>query len=379
VQGEESADKFLPRLEAAFAAPVFYPSRAPAFAPTVAEALPGRLPPLRGDAPTLVAGLLKPGATSVGLTVEGTVAGRKMTVEVNEAIPAADVTNYFLVGLLHQWRNADRTAPALVRADRTLASAYEQTRLAREDLLTQAYWGLEKNHLDAAAKLFEAARKLDPRDPEPAAGLRIVAKLKDGQITREQIRKQLSDPSQIGVRIGQGGMTRGQMAQLAEEQPPPPAGIPGGPPQPVPGGPPPAGIPANPPVPGITGAPPQGDSMELERRRRQVQEQQVTQVVNDTIARARQLINGDPDAAYELLKRQLSAVRENTDLSDKVRATLAGQMESALRWVVAEGALVKQRQENCSGASPSRPGARPRLLAAPTRRRSASASAPSAP
>jgi hypothetical protein len=328
LQGEETAAKFLPRLEAAFAAPVFYPNRAPKFAPEVAEALPTRLPPLRGDAPTLVAGLLKPGAATVGLTVDGVVAGRKVTVEAKAAVPAADATNYFLVSLVHQWKHADRTAPALVRADRGLALAYEQTRLAREEVLTQAHWALSQNQLDAAAKLFEAARKFDPRDPEPATGLKVVAKLKDGQITREQIRQQLSDPSQVGVRIANGNVVRDQLAKLVQEQPVPPPPTPGATP-PAPPAPPPAA----------------SDLLDLERRRRQVQEQQVTQIVDDTIARARQLINSDPEAAYDLLKRQLTSVRENTDLSDRVRATLANRLESQLRWAVAEGARVKQQQE----------------------------------
>src|SRR5262249_51617523 len=153
-------------------APVFYPSatRKAELSANVVEALPAKLPPLRGDAPTLVVGTMKP-AEKVGLKVEGTVAGRKVAVEVSEPVPAADVGNYFLVAMVDQWRHGDRTAPALVRADRGLAMCYEQTRLTRDEMLTQAHWALSQNQLDAAAKLFEAARKIDPRDGEAQTGL----------------------------------------------------------------------------------------------------------------------------------------------------------------------------------------------------------------
>ena len=126
------------------------------------------------------------------------------TLTISEPVPAADAGNYFLVQLVHQWQSADRSAPALVRADRSLALSFEQTRLARDEVLTQAHWALSQNQLDAAGKLFEAARKIDPRDAEPKSGLKVVARLKDGQITRDQLRQQLSDPKQIAVRFAKG-------------------------------------------------------------------------------------------------------------------------------------------------------------------------------
>lgn len=325
--GEESPTKFMPKLIAAFDAPVFFPTSTK-FSAEIAEALPVRLPPLRGDAPTLVAGILKPGAKNVGVVAEGILAGRKHTVSITEAVPASELSNYFLVNLVHQWQNADKTAPALIRADRSLALAYEQTRLARDEVLSQAHWALSQNQLDAAGKLFEAARKIDPRDKEPQTGLKVVARLKDGQITREQLRQQLSDPKAIGLRVSKGEagtvqFVREKLDELAKD-------------------------PTNPPVAGNVppSAPPAGgDLADLERRRRQVQEQQVTQIVDETIARARQLVHSDPDAAYDLLKRQLTSVRENSDLGDRVRATLSARLEAALRSAVAQGTLVRQQQE----------------------------------
>ena len=286
--GEESAKKFLPKLTAAFNAPIFYPTKT-TFSAEVAAALPTRLPPLRGDAPTLVAGLLKPGAKTVGVTAEGSIAGQRYTVTVSEAVPAADATNYFLVGLVRQWQSADRTAPALVRADRSLALAYEQTRLARDELLTQANWALSQNQLDAAGKLFEAAGKFDPTDNEPKSGLKVVARLKDGEITREQLRQQLSDPKQFAIRFANGAeakLTPDQLVKLSQQTPP---------------------VPETAPVPGTAPAtpPPGGDLLDQQRRRQLVQEQQMTQVVDDVIARAKREIKSDPDVAYDLLKRQL--------------------------------------------------------------------------
>jgi hypothetical protein len=331
--GEESPEKFIPKLTKALDAPIFYPSKA-AYSAEVAEALPTRLPPLRGDAPTLVAGLLKTGTKSIAVTAEGTLAGKRHTLTVSDAVPAPDASNYFLVGLVGQWQASDRTAPALIRADRSLALSYEQTRLARDEVLTQAHWALSQNQLDAATKLFDAALKFDPQDAEPKTGLKLVARLKDGKITRDQLREQLSDPKQIAVRIekGEGSsvrLTQDQMAKLVgkDEQPPPP---------PAEGLPPPTPAPA---------PAPSGDLLEQERRRRLVQEQQVTQIVDDVIARARREVRVDPDVAYDLLKRQLASVRENTDLGDRVRATLAARLEGALRAAVAEGTAVRQSQQ----------------------------------
>ncbi len=326
--GEESPEKFLPKLMAAFNAPIFYPTKT-TFSAEVAEALPTRLPPLRGDAPTLVAGLLKPDAKNITVTAEGSLGGQRHTVTISEAVPAADATNYFLIGLVRQWQSADRSAPALVRADRSLALAYEQTRLARDELLTQAHWALSQNQLDGAGKLFKAAHELDPADNEPKSGLKVVARLKDGEITREQIRQQLSDPKQFAVRFANGAdakLTPDQLMKLSQEQPP---------------------MPETAPVPGTVPAPPPagGDLLDQQRRRQLVQEQQMAQVVDDVIARSRLEIKSDPDVAYDLLKRQLASIRENTDLSDRVRATLAARLEGALRSAVAEGTRVRQAQQ----------------------------------
>src|SRR5208337_1542117 len=58
------------RLTEAVAAPILYPSKFELSKTVVAEMYPNRLPPLRGDAPTLVVGKLK-AAEKLSYTIEG--------------------------------------------------------------------------------------------------------------------------------------------------------------------------------------------------------------------------------------------------------------------------------------------------------------------
>jgi tetratricopeptide (TPR) repeat protein len=321
---EKPAD-FVKRLHESLVAPVLYPTKA-LFSADVTQLLPTRLPPLRGDVPTLVAGRMKP-ADALAWKVEGTVAGRAVVAEASETVTPPEMTNYFLVSLVNQWSNADKSAPARMRADRGLAQEFERVRLAHDEFLNDAHWALSQNNWGAAEKLFQSARKIDPRDVEATAGLKVVEKLKTGKISRAQLRETLNDTKAIGTRFEKGGdvqVVKARVQELAQE--------------PAPTLPPAAGAPANPPVEA-------GNLIDLERRRRAVQEQQLSQLVEDTIRRARELINSDPDTAYDLLKRQLGSVRENTDLTDAVRATLAGRLESAMRTTQQQGIIVKQNQE----------------------------------
>ena len=45
--------------------------------------------------------------------------------------------------------------------------------------------------VDAAGRLFDQAKKVDPSDQEAAGGLKLVSLLKDGKVTKGQLRKQL--------------------------------------------------------------------------------------------------------------------------------------------------------------------------------------------
>src|SRR5260370_39080981 len=103
----------------------------------VSEFFPSQLPPLRADAPTLgLGGFLQTGK-SLAYTVQGTVAGRPVSISMNDPVVDSEVDNFFLVGLYDQWKSA-KDQPAMMHADRTLASAYQLNNLACEDLLAQS-------------------------------------------------------------------------------------------------------------------------------------------------------------------------------------------------------------------------------------------------
>src|SRR5260370_10130322 len=139
----------------------------------------------------------------------------------SEAVAVAEPDNFFLVGMVQQWKNA-KDQPALTRADRALAYAFEQSQLARADLLAGAEWALgealgrknlAQDKLDAANNLFEKAQKLDPNDLEADAGLKLVQKLKKGLLKKEQLEKQLSKLQKPGLH---------DLVQAAEKVQPPP-------------------------------------------------------------------------------------------------------------------------------------------------------------
>ena len=100
--------------------------------------------------------------------------------------------NFFLVNIAGQWQAA-KDRPALLPADRALASAATQHELAREDLLAKAYWALEEDQIDPAFKLFQQAQRLDPHCVEAAAGIDIVAQIRDGKLTKEQLFQQVKE------------------------------------------------------------------------------------------------------------------------------------------------------------------------------------------
>lgn len=197
------------QLRAAVATPVLYPQRV-AYSGEVVDAIPTVLPPLRADAPTLAVGHLKAGQ-NISYTVEGTVAGRTVRIQGSEAIPDAEPDNFFLVSMVEQWKNS-KDQPALNRADRTLAYAYQQGQLARTDLLDQAEWALGQNKLEAAQHLFQQVKKLDPQDVEAEAGLKLVDKLRAGILKKEQLAAQLNKTDEQ--------KNQGPLVQAEEKLPP---------------------------------------------------------------------------------------------------------------------------------------------------------------
>jgi hypothetical protein len=283
--------------------------------PNVVEAFPSTLPPIRSDAPTLVVGKMKEEGP-INYKINGTVQGKEIRVEGTANVTDSDPDNFFLVSMVDQWKN-NKEQPAATRADRVLAYAYEQTRLAQADLLAQAEWAMGQDKLEAAQGLFLQTKKLNPQNIEADAGLKIVDRLKSGAINKEKLREQLAQDKN-GLRA---------ITQATPPQPPPP----------------PPGQ-AQPP------AVEQEDLLSQQRRRIVVEEQRVAALVDEAQRQARRLLSTDPDAARDLLKRAYATVRDNPDLTDRVRLTLSSGLEDTLRNIEVEGARIKQDRERAAQA-----------------------------
>ena len=79
----------------------------------IAYYLPNKLPPLRGDAPTLLVGEIK-ATDTLAYTLKGTVDGQEVTLnKVELKVPAADRDNFFLASMVQQWQAA-KDQPALI-------------------------------------------------------------------------------------------------------------------------------------------------------------------------------------------------------------------------------------------------------------------------
>ena len=323
------------RLQAAVAAPILYPTAFQVSSPQVPERFPTRLPPLRPDAPTLVIGQMDPGA-AIAYSVDGTVAGKEVHVDMTSPAADPELDNFFLVGMFEQWRNA-KDQPALMQADRALAYAQEINQLARAELLAQAEEALGRDKLDAAAKLFAQAKELDPYDVEAEGGLKVVQKLRDGQISKDELRRQFTQRDGMGIRFeksddanGKSGvqMRRDRLDRLlaqAEKNQPPAAAPPT----------------AAPP----TASPPDAAELLKQQKQRQaIEEQRVTQTVDDALREARRELPRDPDYARDLLRRTLAAIRDNVEIGDTIRQGLTNRLENGLRNVDIEGARIKREQ-----------------------------------
>src|SRR5262249_35702837 len=147
----------------ALAQPILYPSKLELPAEVV-EFYPTKLPPLRGDAPTLLIGRMKE-TKSISYTVTGNLGGKEVVVKGTETVNKHEADNYFLISMLAQWKNA-AAQPALIRADRALVFAYENSRMTRDQLLTAAQMALSDNKLDVAGLLYQKVQKLNPPDVE---------------------------------------------------------------------------------------------------------------------------------------------------------------------------------------------------------------------
>ena len=338
---EEKLTDALKRYQEALAAPIMYGAKI-SLPAMVTEVYPRELPPLRGDAPTLIVGRMTPEKgtgplnakgpvpfSALDYSVTGTIAGlaTATTVNVSVDVPMPQADNFFLINMVNQWAKA-QTQPALLRADRALQFAYAQTKVLHQDLLIGAQLAIERNELDGASRLFAEAQKMSPRDGEAAAGLKIVAKLKDGTLTREQIRKQLAQVRE-GERFkmvnGKAQVTKTNfvaVAAIAQVDPKAPKDPKAGA---APGGPTP-------------------DQLQAHRNRVIMEEQKMTQMVEESLRQARRELKANPDGTVEMLRNTLLRVKDHPDLGDRTRDGLASRLQTSLRESATQGRQIQMRQ-----------------------------------
>ncbi|MCE9533370.1 MAG: VWA domain-containing protein, partial [Planctomycetes bacterium] len=312
------------KLNEAMLVPVINPTKFD-FGPTVAEFFPTRLPPLRGDTPTLLVGKFVKGKMPAKL--EGTIDGKVGTVEtkvtVDEVVPPAGVENFFLTAIVRQWSESTmKEMPAMLRSDRTLALAFEQGRLSRDEYLTQAQWALGANQFETAKNLSNAAQKLDPNDAEVKALAKVVAKIDKGELTLEKLRA--ATGQRIGVKFekdenGQMRQVRVNLEEIAWQDP--------------------AVQNPNP-----NNNAPVGDPnalLKAEQARKSILEQQVNLTVQETLARARDLMrSGDPKSAKDLILAQRDSIRSNPDVGEALRNQLIGRMETLMMDIGMRGEVI---------------------------------------
>src|SRR5262249_35312219 len=287
------------------------------FSADVIEVLPATLPPLRSDVPTLVVGRIKEkGKLSCSIT--GIVnRSQEVKLELNEELPGSEPDNFFLATMLQQcW--ARKEHPALLQADRALAFTHEHNVLAREELLAQADMALERNELAAAQRLYDQALQLDPDSVDAKSGQFVVRRLKEGKLTREQLKKLFEPKAGDEVVALVKGKPRHfkidvkkVLAAQREEEAPPPR---------------------------------RGDDQQLEevQRRQAVEDQRNTEVVEDAIREAQRLLRSNPDAAQDLLKQTRQSILDNPDISNRARRLLAERLENEARNARIRGTEIKR-------------------------------------
>src|SRR5262249_48473805 len=184
---------------------------------------------------------------------------------------------------------------------------------------------LEKNQLDAAARLFQEVRQLAPDDSEAEAGIKIVDKLKSGALTPEMLKKKMEqNAGNKGDVLGKdkaSGKTQWAKTDLAKmvaqlEQKPGAVPAPG---VPAPGGPP----NQNPAL--------EQDLLQAHRDRVIIEEQKMTQAVEAAVQMARKDLGNDPDGVLEVLRGLLARVKDHPDLGEKVRGVLISRLDTSLR------------------------------------------------
>lgn len=329
----------LGRLLDAVAAPILYPQSFQFDKGQVAEFFPTQMPPLRSDGSTLVLGRFLKSEKALDYRLQGTVAGQPVSVSMNEPVVAPESDNFFLVGIYDQWKTA-KDQPAMMQADRTLAYAYELNRMTCEELLAQADLVLQPKteaeakaarvspvKLEAAAKLYEQIKKIDPNSLEADGGLKLIDGLRQGKITKDQLRDQIQKDT-TRVRVGKDDKDPSgknlartdrivrlvQQAEAKQEKEIAPATDP-------------------------------NNQLKQQKLRVEIEEQKVTELVDDALRQSRKMLSSDPEGARDLLKRTLDNLRDNPDLTDRIKQSLVNRVSSSLRSTEWEGQRILQDLE----------------------------------
>lgn len=304
--------------------PVIQPTKLTLSTPA-AEVFPTKLPPMRGDTPTLIVGRFEKGKAPKDLQI--TLEGSGPSVTLSHKLPEPTADNFFLGSMVAQWRNSGRSdSPALLRADRTLALAYESTRLAREEFNEQGDWALGAKKFDAAKQLFQAALKLDPEDPRSQAGVRLVDRIQKGEISLDELKK-VSFNTPDGLRVDVRQLALGQDPKKDEPKAEPKAE-------------------PKPEVKDDAKIDP-AQLLKQEEARQKIREQQTNVAVEETLNRARDLLrNGDPKTAKDILVAQRDSIRVVGDVGEVTRQKLLNQIGLLLDEVSTRGdAMIRAKAE----------------------------------
>jgi len=315
IESGETTPQMVAKLDEALKAPVLYPESS-SFGADLAEVLPGKLPPLRTDVPTLVVGKIKEGAkpTEVVYKITGRVAGKALEVGQTLPVPAADDANFFLTQVVGQWRER-KDRPAILQGDRALAFAFEQNRLAMEDALSRGELALRNGRPDAAAKLFRQASQLDPASNEAKAGIKLSDDLTQGRVKAEE----------LAVKMGIPGITL-VAAQAKPEAKPGQAKDEA------------VDLAAN-------------DAVKEVQARRAAAEQQVQKRVNEGIKEAGRQLRESPTVALEDLKRLKDEVEGNIDIGLATRNSLVGRLVREIQKTERDGREIERQQKEFVEAS----------------------------
>ncbi|HEX3314777.1 MAG TPA: hypothetical protein VHR72_07805, partial [Gemmataceae bacterium] len=328
--GSEKLDDVMKRYFAAFTAPILYDAKLTLPA-TVKSVMPTTLPPLRSDSPTLVAGRMAPtDGGNFAFDVQGTPLGSRSQIAWHGSyeLKLPESEHYFLKMLVEQWEKA-KDRPALLRADRALTLAFERTRNAYDELMVTAEMAFDHHHYDAASRAARGAQLLAPTEAEPGAMMRLADGAKLGKLTPEDIRKAAGKTRDFQVLNRDKKLVNVNMLLAVAAQDEKNAG---------------GAVAPNGDVP-APGNLEREDQLQARRDLVIIQEQKWTEIVENALRQARRELTQDPDGVLDNLRNILTRIRENPDLSDRVRTGLTNRLTTALREGSSQAAVLKVNQE----------------------------------